>query len=65
MDELYQALRDAASNAGVTDIDALLAGQPQPDMRDGRYQLHRIGDAISSRNIHTAVLDAIRLCMTI
>ena len=29
----------------------------------GRYQLFRIGDAVTSRNIHAAVLDALRLCL--
>ena len=34
---------------------------------DGRYravELHRIGDAVASRNIHAAILDALRLCYT-
>jgi 2,4-dienoyl-CoA reductase-like NADH-dependent reductase (Old Yellow Enzyme family) len=63
-DELYRALRSQASNDGVTDLDALLAMRPQPrQLRpDGRFELHRIGDAVASRNIHTAVLDAFRLC---
>jgi len=63
-DELYRGLRAASANDGVTDIEALLAGRPQP--RDaspgGRFELHRIGDAVASRNIHSAVLDALRLC---
>ena len=31
---------------------------------DGRYQLFRIGDAVSSRNIHAAIYEARRLAMT-
>ncbi len=63
-DGLYQELRGAAANDGVTDIDALLAGQPQPRTirPDAAFELHRIGDAVASRNIQTAVLDALRLC---
>jgi 2,4-dienoyl-CoA reductase-like NADH-dependent reductase (Old Yellow Enzyme family) len=63
-DEVYQALRGHAGNDGVTDLDALVAGEPQPLAGPG-FGLHRIGDALSSRNIHTAVLDALRLCRTL
>jgi 2,4-dienoyl-CoA reductase-like NADH-dependent reductase (Old Yellow Enzyme family) len=64
VDEVYQALKSQSANDGVTDIDALLALRPQPrTLRpDSRFELHRIGDAVSSRNIHAAVLDALRLC---
>lgn len=66
VDEVYRGLRASASNHGVTDLDALLSGRPQPAgaNTDGRFELHRIGDAVASRNIHTATLDALRLCMT-
>lgn len=33
----------------------------QPAARDG-YRLYRIGDAVASRNIHAAILDALKLC---
>lgn len=67
VDELYHALRGQSANDGVTDIDALLALQPQPrNLRpEARFELHRIGDAVSSRNIHAAVLDALRLCVAL
>ena len=61
-DTLYEGLRTHAGNHGVTDIDALLAGRTQPRDDRTRLELHRIGDAVSSRNIHSAVLDALRLC---
>jgi len=65
-DELYRALRDSAANDGVTDITALLAGESQPESEGAdRFTLHRIGDAVSSRNIHAAVFDALRLCRTL
>ena len=65
VDDLYHALRGASTNGGVTDIDALLAGRPQPAERnaDGTFQLHRVGDAVSCRNIHSAILDSLRLCV--
>ncbi len=61
-DQLYRELREDAANNGVTDLDALLAGKPQPRAKRGAFELHRIGDAVASRNIHAAILDAIRLC---
>jgi 2,4-dienoyl-CoA reductase-like NADH-dependent reductase (Old Yellow Enzyme family) len=64
-DQIYEELRSASSNDGVTDIDALLALKPQPRaFRQSPFELHRIGDAVASRNIHAAVLDALRLCVT-
>jgi NADPH-dependent 2,4-dienoyl-CoA reductase/sulfur reductase-like enzyme len=66
-DGLYHELRSISANDGVTDIDALLALRPQPrEIRLGAaFELHRIGDAVASRNIHTAVLDALRLCQAL
>ena len=63
-DQLYLELRSDSRNDGVTDIDALLASQPQPGSSKAAdaFELHRIGDAVASRNIAAAVLDAIRLC---
>jgi N-methyl-L-proline demethylase len=63
-DDLYFALKPLSSNRGAVDYGALIAGQPQTLRRnpDGRFQLFRIGDAVSSRNIHAAVYDALRLC---
>ena len=61
-DHLYRELRADSANNGVTDLDALLASKPQPRTKAGSFELHRIGDAVASRNIHAAILDAIRLC---
>jgi hypothetical protein len=61
VDDMFHALRATSANDGVTDIDALLARQAQPASRDG-FALHRIGDAVSSRNVHAAIYDALRLC---
>jgi len=59
--DLFDDLRASSSNAGVTNIDALIANRPQPQTAKG-FELHRIGDAQASRNIHTAIYDAFRLC---
>lgn len=66
-DQLYHALVPGSSNLGEVDMQALLALQPQAARRNehGAYQIFRIGDAVSSRNIHAAVLDAYRLCSAV
>jgi len=63
-DQLYRDLRADSANDGVTDLDALLAARAQPRVLRpmAPFELHRIGDAVASRNIHAAILDAIRLC---
>lgn len=64
VDELFHALRADSMNDGVTDIAALLEGRSQrtamPSERG--FDLHRIGDAVTSRSIHAAIYDALRLC---
>jgi len=52
-----------ATNYDLTDLDALVKGQQQSTILNagGTYALHRIGDAIASRNIRAAILDAARL----
>lgn len=63
MPDLYEELRESSSNRGVTDLAAFTSGQPQPEgLETGRFRLYRIGDAVSSRNVHSAILDAGRLC---
>jgi 2,4-dienoyl-CoA reductase-like NADH-dependent reductase (Old Yellow Enzyme family)/thioredoxin reductase len=63
MDELYFELKQQSCNLGAVDQDALLAGEPQSlnTNPDGKFQLFRIGDAVSARNTHAAVYDALRL----
>jgi 2,4-dienoyl-CoA reductase-like NADH-dependent reductase (Old Yellow Enzyme family) len=65
-DELYFELRPGSRNLGEVDYEALVGQRPQAIERnpDGRYRLYRIGDAVSSRNIHAAVYDALRLVRT-
>ncbi|TIL53502.1 MAG: N-methylproline demethylase, partial [Mesorhizobium sp.] len=62
MNEIYLELRPQSANDGVTDLDAMVKAAAQPRLRDSGFELHRIGDAVSSRNIHAAVLDALRIC---
>jgi hypothetical protein len=62
--EVYHELKEASRNHGQTDLEALLAGRPQALVHnpDGRFQLFRVGDAVTSRNIHAAIYDSLRLC---
>jgi hypothetical protein len=63
LEDLYFALKPSSSNLGDTDYAALTALAPQTvrSNPDGRFQLFRIGDAVSARNTHAAVLDGLRL----
>ncbi len=63
LDDVYFALKPGSVNLGEIDHTALLGGRPQEVIRnpEGRFRLFRIGDAVSSRNIHAAVYDAMRL----
>ncbi len=62
-DELFYTMREGACNKGVIDLDRMASGQPQPvyDADEG-YHLYRIGDVVGSRDIHCAMLDALRIC---
>ena len=66
VDDLYFELKPGSRNHGEVDYAALVAQRPQVVERnpEGRYRLYRIGDAVSSRNIHAAVYDALRLVRT-
>ncbi|MCT4369533.1 NADH:flavin oxidoreductase [Yangia mangrovi] len=63
LDELYFELKPQSSNLGEVDYDALIDGRPQAlaPNPDGSFRLFRIGDAVSSRNTHAAIYDALRL----
>ncbi len=65
--ELYDELLASSTNLGAVDLGELLAGKPQSVVRNehGSLRLFRIGDAVASRNVHAAMLDAARLCRTI
>ena len=62
VDEVFQGLKAQSLNDGVTDIAALISGKAQPRRAGEGFTLYRIGDAVSCRSIHAAMLDAYRLC---
>jgi 2,4-dienoyl-CoA reductase-like NADH-dependent reductase (Old Yellow Enzyme family) len=67
LDGLFEELRAESCNNGSVDMDRLLAGQPQnsgSEQADG-FELFKVGDAVSSRDIHCAILDSRRLCMAL
>ncbi|MDF1774628.1 MAG: NADH:flavin oxidoreductase [Rhizobiaceae bacterium] len=63
LDDLYFDLKPLSSNGGAMDHAALIAGRVQDTRRNdgGTFQLFRIGDAVSARNTHAAIYDALRL----
>jgi 2,4-dienoyl-CoA reductase-like NADH-dependent reductase (Old Yellow Enzyme family) len=63
MDDLYFQLKLLSRNLGAVDYDALIAGRAQKTASNsnGKFQLFRIGDAVSARNTHAAIYDALRL----
>ncbi len=63
LDDLYFDLKPLSVNHGEVNYDALINGEPQAETRnpDGSFQLFRIGDAVSARNTHAAIYDALRL----
>ena len=65
--ELFDALTARSVNLGEIVPSDLLALRPQSARHnpDGTFELYRIGDAVASRNIPAAILDAYRLCNAI
>ena len=63
LDDLYHTLKPMSKNCGAVDYEALIAGKPQTLIKnpEASFQLFRIGDAVSSRNTHAAIYDALRL----
>ncbi|NNE53540.1 MAG: NADH:flavin oxidoreductase [Sulfitobacter sp.] len=63
LEDLYFDLRPLSLNGGAVDQEAVIKGAPQTINRnpDGSFQLFRIGDAVSARNTHAAIYDALRL----
>ena len=63
LEDLYFELKPKSSNSGAVNYSDLIAGKPQTvqSNKSGKFQLFRIGDAISARNTHAAIYDALRL----
>jgi hypothetical protein len=37
-------------------------GRAQPEPPEGQFALYRIGDCVTSRSVHAAMYDALRIC---
>ncbi len=63
-DEIFEALRPHSVNLGELDMAALVAGRAQAIRHNeaGAFQLFRVGDAWTGRNVHAAIHDSLRLC---
>ncbi|TIS77285.1 MAG: N-methylproline demethylase, partial [Mesorhizobium sp.] len=65
VEDIYQELRARSANEGVTDI-ALMTGVATKGVQGlqapGSFVLHRIGDAVASRDIYSSIYEAYRLC---
>lgn len=61
--KVYFDLKPASTNLGEVDQAAWINNQPQKLINnpDGRFQLFRVGDAVTSRNIHGSLYEAVRL----
>lgn len=64
LDQLYFDLKPLSRNLGQVDYPALLDGDgailPHRNPQ-GAFDIYRIGDAVTSRNIHAAIHDALRM----
>ncbi|WP_354418005.1 NADH:flavin oxidoreductase [Mesorhizobium shonense] len=63
--ELFFDLSERSLNKGITDVDAMAEWLPQPRQIGDGFALHRIGDALTSRTIHAAILEAYRLTVNL
>lgn len=61
MAEVYHDLAEGSDNKGAFDLGAMADNRPAIAPESRGYQLYRIGDAVSSRDIHAAILEAARI----
>jgi len=67
VDDLYFNLKKNSFNQGAVDYKSLINQKFKEIIKNskGSYYLYRVGDAISSRNIHSAIYDSLRICKDI
>lgn len=61
--DLFDELRPLSANDGVTGVASLTGLSPLRKPLQKGFEIHRIGDAVTSRSVHAATLDALRLCI--
>ena len=47
----------------MSDVDAMARYSEQTELAGTGFMLHRIGDALTSRSIHAAILEAYRIAV--
>lgn len=65
MEDTYQELRVRSANNGITDIALMTGARAREDhgtQAAGSFVLHRIGDAVASRDIYSSIYEAYRIC---
>ena len=64
LDDLYFDLKNNSYNQGSINYYSLIKGKLEHIKKnpEGKYYLYRVGDVISSRNIHAAIYDSLRIC---
>ena len=67
LDELYFNLVSLSKNEGEVNYAQFIEGEQQNIIKNknNKFNLYRIGDAVSSRNIHAAIYDALRLVINL
>lgn len=67
LDDLYFQLIPLSKNMGEVNYEKFIKGYEQDIIKykDNKFNIFRIGDAVSSRNIHAAIYDALRLVINI
>tara|TARA_B100000959_G_scaffold268229_1_gene312686 strand:- start:89 stop:1006 length:918 start_codon:yes stop_codon:yes gene_type:complete len=67
VDDLYFNLKKNSFNGGALDYKSLINQKFKEIINNpkGSYYLYRVGDSISSRNIHSAIYDSLRICKNI
>jgi 2,4-dienoyl-CoA reductase-like NADH-dependent reductase (Old Yellow Enzyme family)/thioredoxin reductase len=67
LDNLYFELLPLSKNMGEVNYEKFIFGYEQDivNNKNSKFNIFRIGDAVSSRNIHAAIYDALRLLIKI
>ncbi len=62
--DLYFELKSDSKNLGEVNYKSLIEGKhiEKVNNENGNFFLYRVGDAISSRNIHASIYDSLRIC---
>ena len=62
--DLYFDLKKDSKNLGAIDYKSIINGKFNETIKNqnGNYFLYRVGDAVSSRNIHASIYDSLRIC---